>query len=128
MTNSPHWRQFPGSKRYGCTHHTGSFENITAHEIAQPSAVSCHRWGGEGVASLDLGKCAGVGPRPRPSASVQQMPFYELRVPASGLNKHRNHSSNILPIKAGLQGMYIFSSMSKVTETRAEQVSRMRKR
>ena len=26
----------------------GALKNITAHEIAQPSAVSCHRWGGEG--------------------------------------------------------------------------------
>lgn len=69
--------------------------------------------GGEArAASLDLSKRAGAGPGARSICAHQQMPFSELRIPASYLNKH----TDVLPTRPGLQGAHMFRSMSQVTE------------
>lgn len=89
--------------------------NVAAHASRAALKSSQHiKWPGHlwfpvresegmGAVSLDLSKCAGAGPWST-SICIQRMPFCELRVPASCLNKCRNYQLQQPPHRSGLQG------------------------
>lgn len=60
MTNSAHWRHFPGSKQCGRTCCPGSFASITANQILGHLWLPVHGWEGQEL-PLDLSKCAEPG-------------------------------------------------------------------
>lgn len=92
MTNSPHWRHFPGSKQCGCTCCPESFANITANQILGHLWFPVHGWERQ---KLPLWTSANV--LSRATWSIQQMSCHELRVPASCLNEHRSYSLKYPP-------------------------------
>ena len=118
ITNSLHWRHFPGSKHCGHTCHPGSFANITANQISGPSVFSC-LWVGRDRSCLSEPQqmCwdqvithGRLHPSNRcPSVSSEPLPSVWTCTETTILN--------IFLIKACLQETHIFSSMSEVTET-----------